>query len=165
MKAEQLPSSLVYVTDEMPGYHRIKMGQGFIYKNERGRTLKGKRTLKRIEKLTFPPMWEKVWISRDPNGHIQATGRDEKGRKQYIYHPRWKKYIGTKKYDKLIDFAKLLPIIRRRINRDLKQADWSKEKVAALAIMLMDKLFLRIGNKYDEEENGTYGTTTLRKNI
>jgi len=163
MKKDQIPSSLVHVHDCMPGYRRIKKGAKFVYQDDQGNLLTDKEILSRIEDLVIPPMWKDVWICKKPHGHIQATGRDTKGRKQYIYHPRWNEYISSQKFDSLLSFARCLPKIREKTEQDLRKKKWEKEKVVALAVRLMDELYLRVGNKYYEEENGTYGLTTLRK--
>ena len=163
MKKDQIPSSLVHVHDGMPGYHRIKKRAKFVYQDDQGDLLTDKEIISRIEELVIPPMWEDVWICKKPHGHIQATGRDTKGRKQYIYHTRWNKYINRKKFNGLLSFARCLPKIREKTEQDLRKKKWKKEKVVALAVRLMDELYLRVGNKYYEEENGTYGLTTLRK--
>ncbi|QGY47693.1 DNA topoisomerase IB [Maribellus comscasis] len=164
MKNINIPSSLVHVTDTEAGYKRLlKNGEKFIYQDEKGKRIRDKATLERIEKLVIPPMWEDVWICKKHNGHLQATGRDVKGRKQYLYHAVWNEHINLEKFNGLLDFAQSLPKIRAKINRNLRKRAWVKEKVVALAIKVMDELYLRIGNKRYMKENDTYGLTTLRK--
>ncbi len=163
MTASDLPPSLHYTSDSNAGYHRKVKGEKYIYFDENGKEVKSKGILKRIHELVIPPQWQNVWISKDKYGHIQAIGRDAKGRKQYIYHPLWKEYITDYKYSNLINFATSLPKIRQRVEADLRKRSWTKEKVLALAVRLMDELYLRVGNKRYEKENQTYGLTTLRK--
>lgn len=163
MTYSDLPSSLRYANDNMSGYHRETNGDALVYSDENRIEVKDQKTLKRINELVIPPMWQNVWICKYPKGYIQAVGRDAKGRKQYIYHQLWKEYISEVKYNKLVSFAKCLPQIRKQVQKDLQKRKWTKEKVVALAIRLMDNFFLRVGNKKYEKENGTYGLTTLRK--
>lgn len=163
MKIQLLPPSLIYVSDTMPGYSRSRTGDQFIYHDDRGKVITDEKILNRISKLAIPPMWEQVWISKNARGHIQATGRDARGRKQYVYHPRWNKSISEQKYDSLLNFGLSLPGLREKLEKALRKRKWDKEKVVALAIRLMDELYLRVGNKQYEAENGTYGLTTLRK--
>jgi DNA topoisomerase-1 len=163
MKNNQVPPSLVHVNDCAPGYRRIKKRDKFIYLDDQGKAVTSPKTVARIESLVIPPMWEDVWICKKLQGHLQATGRDAKGRKQYIYHPLWNEYFSELKYTGLVGFAQSLPIIRQQLKKDLLRRKWGKEKVAALAIKLMDTYYLRVGNKFYEEENGTYGISTLRK--
>ncbi len=119
--------------------------------------------VERLEKLPIPPMWDDVWICQKENGHLQVTGFDEKGRKQYLYHPDWVTYRNANKFNKLIDFAKELPSIRKRVQQDLQQEEWTKERVLALVVSVLDEAYIRIGNKAYLEENNTYGLTTLRR--
>ncbi len=157
------PASLVHVTDSDSGYMRKKHGDKFFYQDEVGNKISDKNILSRIESLVIPPMWEDVWICIKPNGYLQATGRDAKGRKQYLYHPDWKEYINTEKYNHLLEFGISLRQIREQVNRDIRKRSWVKNKVVALAIKVMDELYLRVGNKQYMKENNTYGLTTLRK--
>jgi DNA topoisomerase-1 len=161
--SNDLPPSLHYSNDSQPGYHRKMAGDKFLFTDENGDEVTSENIIKRIDELVIPPQWQNVWICKNRNGHIQAVGRDAKGRKQYIYHPLWKEHIAEYKYTNLLKFAKNLPKIRKQVEKDLRKRKWSKEKVVALAIKLMDELFLRVGNKKYQKENGTYGLTTLRK--
>jgi DNA topoisomerase-1 len=163
MTASDLPSTLHYSNDNMHGYRRKAKGEEFIYLDEKGNEVKSIGLVQRINELVIPPQWQNVWICKDGKGHIQAVGRDAKGRKQYIYHPLWKEHITQFKYNNLINFAKKLPKIREKVEKDLRKRTWTKEKVVALAIRLMDELSVRVGNKKYQKENGTYGLTTLRK--
>lgn len=158
-----LPPSLVYVSDTIPGIRRIRTGDQFIYQDHQGKVITDEKILDRISKLAIPPMWEQVWICKKVRGHIQATGRDARGRKQYIYHPGWNKSISKQKYGSLLNFGLSLPQMREKLERALRRRKWDKEKVVALAVRLMDESYLRVGNKHYEEVNGTYGLTTLRK--
>lgn len=158
-----LGAALIHVNDHMPGYTRHRDEESFLYFNERGKRVRDKRVLKRIRELVIPPMWEDVWICKLPEGHIQATGRDARGRKQYIYHPLWHARSNDLKYHRLLDFARALPSIRERVRSDLRLRSWGREKVLALAVALMDEMHLRVGNKLSETERETYGLTTLRR--
>lgn len=163
VKDNMLPPSLVYVTDNKPGYSRIKEGSDFIYLDQTGNRITNEKTLNRIRELAIPPIWENVWICPESNGHIQATGRDSKGRKQYVYHTQWNEFISGQKYDNLLNFALALPHMREQMNKALRRRKWSREKVTALAIRLMDVAYLRVGNQQYRKLNGTYGLTTLRR--
>ena len=163
MKKIGIPSDLVHVSDTDSGYAREKRGKKFIYMDKGGKKITDKKVLERIENLVIPPAWKDVWICKKPKGHLQATGRDAKGRKQYLYHPDWNEYINTEKFNSLIDFAKCLPKIRKQVNNHLRKHRWEKDKVIALAVKVMDELYLRVGNKHYMKENDTYGLTTLRK--
>lgn len=163
MSEDELPENLVYVSDATPGITRRKRGRGFAYYTPEGRHIKNPKTLKRIKSLVIPPAWQEVWICRDEYGHIQATGRDARHRKQYRYHPDWEAFSNRHKYDHLLEFADLLPALRSKYRRDLKSAEWDRRKVLALAVALMDELSLRIGNPYYSKQNDSYGLTTLRR--
>ncbi|MDX1628641.1 MAG: DNA topoisomerase IB [Fulvivirga sp.] len=154
---------LIYYTDEKPGYTRHKWGRGFIYKDEQGNKIKDEITLKRIKGLVIPPVWENVWICPDETGHLQCTGEDLKRRKQYIYHPLWMEYVQENKFSRLQQFGYKLPLIRKKIETDLEEEDWSKRKVLALVVHILDEYYLRIGNQYYADKNQTYGLTTLRR--
>ncbi|UII32076.1 DNA topoisomerase IB [Fulvivirga ulvae] len=157
------PHQLVHVTDNDPGFTRHKWGRGFIYKDCRGKKISDKEILARISKLVIPPMWDKVWICPQENGHMQVTGYDVKGRKQYIYHKLWVYHRQNSKYGKLGEFGTILPVIRRKIEKDINLKGWPKEKILSLIVMLLDAHYIRIGNRYYEKENKTYGLTTLRR--
>jgi DNA topoisomerase-1 len=120
------------------------------------------QTLKRIKQLAIPPAWTDVWIASDPNAHVQATGRDARGRKQYRYHPRWRDVRHQTKYDRMVPFARALPHLRRRIAADLRQTALTKTKVIAAVVELLGKTFLRIGNTAYARTNGSFGLTTLK---
>ncbi|MCB0807377.1 MAG: DNA topoisomerase IB [Bacteroidales bacterium] len=154
---------LVYVHDSQPGFCRRKQGRGFSYLDEKNKHLKDKSLLKRLKALKIPPAWKDVWICKLENGYIQATGYDEKGRKQYIYHPDWIVLSQHEKFKKLLDFGHALPVIREKTDKNLQHTTWDREKVLSLVLRFMDEKHVRVGNKHYEEENQTYGVTTLRR--
>ncbi|HVW66880.1 MAG TPA: hypothetical protein VHA78_04090 [Candidatus Peribacteraceae bacterium] len=155
-------AGLRYVSDLTPGIRRKRKGSGFFYVDPNGKRVTDKATLKRIRNLVIPPAWEDVWICASPNGHIQATGRDARGRKQYRYHSKWREIRDRTKYDKLISFGFVLPNIRKRVFEDLQRAQLSHEKVLATVVRLLDVTHMRIGNEEYAEENHSYGLTTLQ---
>ena len=161
--ASKSRNRLRYITDEVSGYRRKKHGRGHMYFDPKGNKIDKKELQERLEALVIPPNWDDVWICPYLNGHIQVTGYDERGRKQYIYHPDWVAFRNANKFSKLVQFGKKLPEIRERIQRDLMKDDWEKEKVLALVVSVMDEAFIRIGNRTYLEENNTYGLTTLRR--
>jgi DNA topoisomerase I len=155
-------AGLRYVSDEMRGIRRRRSGRGFAYLDPEGRQLRDRPTLRRIRSLAVPPAWTDVWICPHPNGHIQATGRDARGRKQYRYHPRWRDIRDTNKYGRMVAFAKALPHIRRRVERDLAQPGLKREKVLATVVRLLETTLVRVGNEEYARDNQSYGLTTLR---
>lgn len=158
-----LPPNLNYTDQQKAGILRKRRGKGFIYQFPNGKVVTAKATLARIQKLVIPPMWKNVWITKDPKGHIQATGIDLKGRKQYLYHRHWMAYRQDSKYRRLRFFGEALPAIRKRAAMDLQLEGWPREKVVALMVMILDELFIRIGNVSYVKNNGTYGLSTLRR--
>ena len=156
-----LPKGLIYVCDEEPGLTRKRRGRGFVYIDSEGNRLEDKEMIERIKRLAIPPAWKDVWICSKANGYLQATGRDDKLRKQYRYHPDWEIYSNTTKFTHIVDFADQLPELRRRYEKDLKNPEWNQRKVLALATALMDELLLRVGNSCYSEANKTFGLTTL----
>ncbi|MFC5623679.1 DNA topoisomerase IB [Algoriphagus winogradskyi] len=161
--AAELPKGLVYIRDTQPGIIRKKKGRGFIFLDKDKQKLSDESHLGRIQDLVIPPAWKNVWISPKKNSYLQATGIDEKGRKQYLYHTKWSEYSQKIKYDDLLKFGFYLPKLRERYQKDLRQKSWSKNKVLALATALLDELHLRVGNKHYTETNKTHGLTTLRR--
>ncbi|MBI4035370.1 DNA topoisomerase IB [Candidatus Daviesbacteria bacterium] len=153
---------LRYVSDQSPGFFRQKIGKKFEYYNLEGKKIGDKEILKRIESLVIPPAWKNVWICPKENGHLQATGKDDRGRKQYIYHPDWVKLSQLDKFSKMIDFGLNLPKIRQKINYDLQRQTMDKEKILATVIWLLEHTFIRIGNEEYSKENNSFGLTTLR---
>lgn len=155
-------SGLRHVCDDGPGYRRRRRGRGFRYHDEQGRPIRDDQTLGRIRSLAIPPAWTDVWICPSPRGHLQATGRDAKGRKQYRYHPRWAQVRDETKFHRMIPFGEALPRIRRAVARDLARAGLPKAKVLALLVRLLERTRIRVGNEAYRRENRSYGLTTLR---
>jgi DNA topoisomerase-1 len=155
-------AGLVYASDAAPGISRRRRGSGFIYLKPSGVVLKDPAHLARIRALVIPPAWTSVWICPDARGHIQATGRDARGRKQYRYHPRWREVRDDTKYHRIIDFARALPAIRRRTSADLGRAGLTKTRVVAAVVQLLEKTLIRVGNDEYARQNRSYGLTTMR---
>lgn len=154
--------SLRYATDSSPGFFRQKLNGKWNYYDLDGKRIKDDSKIERIEMLVIPPAWKKVWIAPRTNGHIQATGIDEKGRKQYIYHADWIKISQENKFSKMLDFGKSLPKIRSKVRYELNKDDLSKEKIMATIIWLLENTFIRIGNEQYSKENNSFGLTTMR---
>jgi DNA topoisomerase-1 len=157
-----MEGKLKYVRAGVPGYSRQRGKNGFTYYDQNGKVIDDLEVLDRILKLVLPPAWEDVWICPWPNGHLQATGIDSKGRKQYRYHAAWSKSRNEDKFHKLYAFGTHLPRIRKRIQTDLKHKDLDKPKVIAIALRTMEKTLIRVGNAAYEKLYGSYGLTTLR---
>jgi DNA topoisomerase I len=155
-------AGLRYVNDERPGYRRRAKSKVFQYLDTEGKLIRDEQRLLRIKRLAIPPAWTDVWICPSPNGHIQATGRDARGRKQYRYHDRWRELRDENKFERLADFAKALPNIRRRIAADLKLPDLPRQKVLAAIVRLLEQTFMRIGNEEYARENKSFGLTTMK---
>ncbi|QYJ67912.1 DNA topoisomerase IB [Flavobacterium litorale] len=155
-------AGLRYALQSDEGYTRQRKGKGFTYKDHEGNTVKDKKIRKRIEKLVIPPAWEDVWISPYSNGHLQVTGIDAKGRKQYRYHPEWTKIRNQSKFYRLRRFALALPDIRAQVEKDLRRQGLPYEKVVALVVKLMELTNIRIGNEAYKKLYGSFGLTTLR---
>lgn len=158
-----IPKSLIYVLDSEPGIIRKRARQKILYVDESGLEVVDEKILDRITHLVIPPNWKNCWICKLENGHLQATGRDERNRKQYLYHRDWLSYRQQNKFNRMIEFGESLPTIRRKINQYLNQPEYNKEKVLAIALKLLDLHYLRIGNDFYLSENETYGLTTLRR--
>ncbi|NVB81347.1 MAG: DNA topoisomerase IB [Kofleriaceae bacterium] len=155
-------ADLNYATDGREGISRHRRGKSFAYYAADGRPVRDRDTLARIRALAIPPAWTHVWISADPHGHIQATGRDARGRKQYRYHPKWREVRDAVKYYRLVDFCHALPRIRRAVEHDLACKCLCKRKVVATIVSLMERAQLRVGNEEYARTNQSYGATTLR---
>jgi len=153
---------LRHVRDDAPGIRRVRSGAGFRYVGPDGRPLRDAHTLGRIRALAIPPAWTRVWICPSPDGHIQATGRDARGRKQYRYHARWREVRDETKYGRTLAFIRALPAIRRRVDADLALPGLPREKVLAAMVRLLERTFVRVGNEEYARENGSFGLTTLR---
>jgi DNA topoisomerase-1 len=153
---------LRYVTDAQKGIRRQRCGHGFRYYSSEGRIIRQRHTLKRIDSLVIPPAWTDVWICPLDHGHLQATGRDERGRKQHLYHSRWRETRDQTKFERLIDFARALPFIRRRLKRDLAREGLCREKVLATVVRLLEISLIRVGNDEYARDNKSYGLTTMK---
>ncbi|HYF56338.1 MAG TPA: DNA topoisomerase IB [Salinarimonas sp.] len=155
-------AGLLYVSDEEPGIRRRKAGKGFLYLKPDGSRVTDERTLARIRSLAIPPAYADVWICAKANGHIQATGRDAKGRKQYRYHPAFREVRESAKFEHVMEFARLLPALRERVAADMGRRGLPREKVLATVVNLLEQTLIRVGNDDYAKQNGSYGLTTLR---
>ncbi|MFA9444585.1 DNA topoisomerase IB [Egicoccus sp. AB-alg6-2] len=153
-------AGLVYVSDDEPGTRRLRRGRGFSYVRDDGTIVRGEER-ERMKALAIPPAWTDVWICDDPAGHIQATGIDDAGRKQYRYHPRWRAVRDATKFHRMGAFSAALPRIRDAVDRDLRARTMSRERVLALVVALLDETMIRIGSREPDEEGGAIGLTTL----
>ena len=154
---------LVYYPDSRPGIRRLRCGKGFSYLDPKGARITDLAERARLASLAVPPAWEKVWICPRPNGHLQATGFDQRGRKQYRYHPGWTDFRARLKFNQLAEFGHALPRIRRRLSRDLEADPGDQRFALAALVSLIDRLGLRVGNRDYLDENGSYGATTLKR--
>ncbi|MEP6708501.1 MAG: DNA topoisomerase IB [Verrucomicrobiota bacterium] len=161
-KAAAEEADLRYVSDEQPGYTRKRKGDGFDYFDTEGKPIKDEQRILRINRLAIPPAYKDVWICPTPNGHIQATGRDDRGRKQYRYHERWREVRDENKYERIIVFGRALPKIRRRLNKDLALPGLPRNNVLATVVQLLERTFIRVGNEEYARENKSFGLTTMR---
>ncbi len=155
-------AGLRYSSDDTPGITRRRAGSGFAYLDPRGRPVRDPATLARIRALAIPPAWRDVWISPHASGHIQATGRDARGRKQYRYHAKWTAARDEDKYHRVLDFARALPAIRRRTQRDMLSGQLSRARVLATVVRLLESTLIRVGNDEYARANGSFGLTTLQ---
>jgi DNA topoisomerase-1 len=153
---------LSFVSDDKPGFTRRRRGSGFEYLDTEGKPIRDARLLERIGGLVIPPAWSEVWVCPSARGHIQATGRDARGRKQYIYHPEWVALRDLNKFGEMIRFAEALPALRRRVARELRGRGLGRNRVLAAVVQLLDRTLIRVGNEKNAEANGTFGLTTLR---
>src|SRR5437867_12990805 len=153
-------AGLRYVTDAAPGIRRKRRGRGFAYLGADGVVIQDAAELQRIRKLVIPPAWTEVWICPNPSGHLQATGRDARGRKQHRYHPRWREARDANKFDRMAGFAKVLPRIRSRVARDLRRDGLPKDKVVAAIVRLLETTYARVGNEEYARQNNSFGLTT-----
>jgi DNA topoisomerase-1 len=152
---------LRYVETTEPGIRRTGSGESFRYVYSTGRPVRDPAVLRRIQSLAIPPAWSNVWICRDPLGHVQATGKDDRGRKQYRYHDGWRQVRDEAKYERTISFAQKLPRIRRCVARHLRLKQLSREKVLAAVVKLLETTLIRVGNEEYASQNGSYGLTTM----
>ena len=155
-------AQLRYVSDAKPGITRRRSGDGFSYQTPDGETLQDEETLARIRTLAIPPAWTDVWICASPNGHLQATGRDARRRKQYRYHKRWHQHRDEAKYERLAAFARVLPKLRERVHDDLGLPGLPRNKVLAMIVRLLETTFIRVGNEWYARTNSSFGLTTLQ---
>ncbi|HKO14636.1 MAG TPA: hypothetical protein VJU87_00255 [Gemmatimonadaceae bacterium] len=156
-------AGLRYVTDAMPGIRRQRRGRGFTYTGPDGQVVRDPEELKRIRRLVIPPAWVEVWICADALGHLQASARDARGRKQYRYHPRYREIRDETKFSRMIAFSEVLPRIRERVEHDIARPDLAREKVMATVVWLLEKTLIRVGNDEYARENGSFGLTTMRR--
>jgi DNA topoisomerase-1 len=156
-------AGLRYVSDRRPGIRRRRRGAGFQYTAPDGSTVSDRGELERIRALAIPPAWTEVWICCSAKGHLQATGRDARGRKQYRYHPRWREVRDQTKYHRTLAFGRALPHIRREISKHLTRTTLSRERVLAAVVRLLDETTIRVGNDEYARQNGSYGLTTIRE--
>ncbi|MBA4019330.1 MAG: DNA topoisomerase I [Pirellula sp.] len=154
--------SLRYTSDEEPGFQRLRRGKGFYFINPEGKVVRKASLLARFQALVLPPAWTDVWICTSASGHLQATGKDQRGRKQYRYHDRWRRVRDEAKFENLIEFAAALPKLRRRVTRDLAQRGMTRERVLAIIVRLLETTLIRVGNEEYARDNGSYGLTTMR---
>jgi DNA topoisomerase I len=155
-------AGLRYVDDRRPGIRRVRSGAGFRYLKPNGRPLRDRAALNRIRTLAIPPAYEDVWICPLPNGHLQATGHDARGRKQYKYHPKWRTVRDGSKYEHMVDFGRALPTIRKTLGGHLRLHGLPREKVLATVVRLLDDTQVRVGNEEYAQQNGSFGLTTLQ---
>lgn len=153
---------LRYVDSGAKGYSRKAKGKQFIYLDTAGKEIRDEETLSRIRSLVLPPAWTEVWICPYPNGHLQATGYDVRGRKQYRYHNRWSQIRNARKFDRIYAFGKKLPLLRKQIVKDIRKKTLIREKVSAIALSVMNETYIRAGNTAYEKEYGSFGLTTLK---
>lgn len=163
-ETEQLleENNLVYVSDTSPGITRKAARDGFVFLNRRGEEISDERTLARIKRLVLPPAWQNVWIAEKANAHLQATGIDQAGRKQYRYHSSWSELRNENKFYRLLEFGRKLPEFRRNLQRDLRRRSLDQRKVLAIAVNFMQKTLIRVGNESYKQLYGSYGLSTLR---
>src|SRR6202012_3277050 len=154
---------LRYVSDASPGYRRKRSGTSFTYYDKDGKRITDKAIIRRIKSIGIPPAYEFVWICPSPNGHIQATGLDARGRKQYRYHPKWRELRDQNKYEHIMQFAAALPGLRKRATSDMKREGLPREKVLATIVSLLEKTLIRVGNAEYAAQNKSYGLTTMRR--
>src|SRR5206468_8092976 len=149
-------AGLVYTTDEEPGIRRVRKGKRFEYVGPDGKRIRDLTALDRIRSLAIPPAWDDVWITTRPRGHLQATGRDARSRKQHKYHPRWREVRDANKFDRMAAFARVLPRIRSRVARDLRRDGLPKAKVVATIVRLLETTFARVGNEEYAKQNKSF---------
>lgn len=162
-RAAAQEAGLRHTSDSEPGLRRVGAGTGFFYRDADGARVTDERTLRRIATLAIPPAWTNVWISTRSNGHLQATGRDARGRKQYRYHPRWREVRDETKFEAVLSFGRALPEIRRRVDADLRRRGLPREKVLAAVVRLLETTLIRVGNEEYARDNQSFGLTTMQR--
>ncbi len=155
-------AGLRYVTDASPGIRRCRAGTGFFYLDPQGGRITDPKTIERIKQIVIPPAWIDVWICPGPQGHIQATGSDAKGRKQYRYHPKYRAVRDETKFERILKFSKFFPKVRKRIERDLRRPGVDRRKLFAVVVYLLETTLIRVGNEEYARDNESYGLTTLQ---
>ena len=161
-EASAREAGLVYVHHDRPGITRKRKGKAFHYFDVSGQRITDAATIERINQLAIPPAYREVWVCPDPRGHVQAVGTDDRGRTQYRYHPKWREVRDEAKYGRMLAFAKALPKLRSRVNRDLKRPGLPREKVLATVVKLLETTLIRVGNEEYAKDNKSYGLTTIR---
>ncbi|HEY7464558.1 MAG TPA: DNA topoisomerase IB [Candidatus Limnocylindria bacterium] len=161
-EASAAEAGLRYVTDSQPGIRRARRGKGFSYTDADGKPITDREHLAWIKSLAIPPAWTDVWICASKRGHLQATGRDARGRKQYRYHPEWRMHREGVKYSRMLAFGQALPLIRQRVDADLRRPGLPRERVIAAVVRLLEKTRIRVGNEEYARENRSFGLTTMR---
>jgi DNA topoisomerase-1 len=161
-EAGAVPAGLFYSSDAQPGFTRVRRGKSFSFLDTEGRAIRDAAQIARIRKLAIPPAYTDVWICPSPDGHLQATGRDARGRKQYRYHERWRHERDTGKFDRMLAFARALPRLRRQVRKHMAASGHSRELVLATVVHLLDTTLVRVGNDQYARQNKSYGLTTLR---
>jgi DNA topoisomerase-1 len=156
-------AGLEYVTDAETGIHRKRVGRGWAYYAPSGALIRDRAERRRLNALAIPPAWTDVWICANPNGHLQVTARDKKGRKQYRYHPRFREKRDESKFGRMLAFSEVLPRVRQRVERDLRRRGLPRDKVLATVVWLLERTFFRVGNVAYTKHNRSYGLTTLRR--
>jgi DNA topoisomerase-1 len=154
-------AKLKYILDDSSGFVRKPQGRGFRFEYSSGKRVSAEKQLERIRQLAIPPAWSEVWICKSPTGHLQATGRDDAGRKQYIYHQRWQAAVSQIKFDHLLEFGKRLPHLRAKVQLAMRKSNPLPHRMLAALIRILDQTGIRIGNESYTKENGSYGLTTL----
>jgi DNA topoisomerase-1 len=162
LKEEAKGAGLRYISDDQPGLSRRRQGNSFSYHQADGKKIRDGEILKRAKGLAIPPAWEKVWICPSANGHLQATGRDARNRKQYLYHPQWRSQRDETKFEHMLAFARALPKIRRQVAADLRRVEPGYEKIIATVVRLLETTVIRVGNDEYARQNHSYGLTTMR---
>jgi DNA topoisomerase-1 len=163
LKSAARLAHLRHVTDLDPGIERRRAGGGFYYRDPAGDRIEDSEVIERIRALAIPPAWNDVWICRHANGHIQAVGRDARGRKQYLYHPKWRQVRDTAKYERVTAFGRRLPKLREAVDRDLRRRGLNRRRVIAAVVRLLELTVIRVGNEDYARKNRSFGLTTLRK--